>query len=148
MRYKLILVSFLFFVLSCSPFSNLSKKTYLGNERGYQSVYNSDAKFNSLTFGDFKFAFNNKEYKKLKKQNTKIKDILFYARTTDPAYEYFILLNPENKKFDAVKYYIKDTIINNNNFVLLVSNDAPERDIKFISENIFEYEKIKKLQIT
>lgn len=141
MKKIFFLLSIIILTISCSPFSNLAKETKFGNERSYQSVYNREVNFKSLTFGDFKFALRNKEYKRLKLKNADFKNILFYAKTNDPAYEYLVLLNPKDKKFDYGKYFVKDTIIKDNNFVLLISNDAPKRDLKFITENIFEYEK-------
>ncbi|MDY3503329.1 hypothetical protein PG657_10350, partial [Riemerella anatipestifer] len=139
MKKAFYLSSIIFMITSCSSFSKSSKETKFGNERGYQSVYNRAVNFKSLTFGDFKFALRNKEYKKLRTNNTEFKNILFYGRTDEPAYEYFVLLNPKEKKIDTSKYFVKDTIIKNNNFILLISNYAPKSDIKFISENIFEY---------
>ncbi|AKP72123.1 hypothetical protein N4T15_09820 [Riemerella anatipestifer] len=98
MKKAFYLSSIIFMITSCSSFSKSSKETKFGNERGYQSVYNRAVNFKSLTFGDFKFALRNKEYKKLRTNNTEFKNILFYGRTDEPAYEYFVLLNPKEKK--------------------------------------------------
>ncbi|MHA3047785.1 hypothetical protein JSO59_010585 [Riemerella anatipestifer] len=139
MKKTFYLLSIIYLITSCSSFSKLSKETKFGKERGYQSVFNQAINFKSLTFGDFKFALRYREYKKLRSNNTEFKNILFYGKTDEPAYEYFVLLNPKEKKFDTSRFFVKDTIIKNNNFILLISNDAPKSDIKFISENIFEY---------
>jgi hypothetical protein len=134
---KIILLFVVVFLTNCSPFHKLANKTQFGSENGYKKVYNSAAKLKSLTFGDFSFATNNKQYKSLTQQKTAMKDILFYGITTKPNYEYYVLLNPKSRKFDVEKFVIKDTMISKHTIVVLISKNAPARDIKFLTENIF-----------
>ena len=115
----------------------MSKKTEFGNEDGYVSVYNTNLNFKSLTFGDFKFARTNKEYKKLNQVPTSLENILFYGKTTNPSYDYYVLVDPIETNFDLEKYTLKTTKIDGHNFVLLISKDAPFGDEKLISESIF-----------
>lgn len=137
MKLNFFSIASLLIFSSCSSFSKLSKDTKFGFGDEYPTVYNTTVGIKTLTFGDFKYALNSKEYKKLNKQNPEFKDILFYAKTPDPAYEYYVLLNPKDKNFDHQKYSIKDTLMNGKNIVLLISNKAPSRDIEFIQRHIY-----------
>lgn len=89
----------------------------------------------SLTFGDFSFAINKAEFKKINASKPEFKDIILYAKTTDVPYEYYLLYNP--KKIDKKDtYFYKDTLIENSRFILAISKSAPGTDIKFIMENL------------
>lgn len=68
---------------------------------------------------------------------------MYYARTLQPAYKYYIQVVPKEKHYDTLKYYVKDTQIGSNRFVQLISNNAPELDVQFISNNLYEYGAIK-----
>ncbi len=131
-----LLLFFAITLTSCSSFSKLAKHTEIKQEGVYVKVSNDKAKFSSLTFGDFMFARSCKEYRKL---NTGTKPsfncILVYAKTDKPGYEYYILQNKKRKWFDPEKYFVKDTLIHSSYFTLLISKQAPEKDIRFISEN-------------
>ena len=134
---KVILGSILISIFAaCSPFSRVSKSSKIGAENEYVTLFNGDTKFKSSTFGDFEFALNNKQFKKLIVGKSELKDILFYAKTTEPSYEYYILYNPKSKVFDMNRFVVKDTIINQSNFVLLISKNAPQKDIDFISSKM------------
>lgn len=125
-----------FFLTSCSSFSKLAKHTEIKQEGVYVKVSHDKANFSSLTFGDFSFALNCKEYRKLNAgAKPPFNCILVYAKTDKPEYEYFILLNKKRKWFDTEKYFVKDTLIHSSYFTLLISKQAPEKDIRFISEN-------------
>lgn len=132
------LIYFLSFAVltACSPFTNVSRSTEFSTEEAYIKITHPAVKFKTLTFGDFKFATTKKQYRLLTKKAAACTDILFYAITQDPAYEYYVLLNPKNKHFDTQKFAIKDTIINRNRIVLLITKTAPQSDITFISEHI------------
>lgn len=118
--------------ISCSSFSEISKASKVGeDENGRTEITNKIAGFRSLTFGDFKFATNQKEFSKLNETKPKFNDILFYAKTTDIPYEYYVLYNPKKIKMDT-EFIYKDTIINNSRFVLAISKYAPEPDAKYI----------------
>ena len=125
-------------LINCKTFVKISDKTEFGREDGFIKVCNPAANFKSLTYGDFKFATTKDIYKELKAEKSNIRNILFYAKTPDPSYEYYVLLNPKNKNFNLQKYVVKDTVLSNKNFVILVSKAAPQSDIKFITSKIFE----------
>jgi hypothetical protein len=130
---KLIIGFFLLITLiSCSPFHQLSKETKIGNEDGYVAVTNDQLKLKSLTFGDFKFAQNNKEYKKLKTDSTLFDNILFYAATNNPAYDYYILVDPVDTIFNLKLYELEKVIHNEHRYYLLISKSTPFSDAKFI----------------
>lgn len=134
MKQLLISITLLTFV-ACSPFHELAKKTEIGNQDGYVSVVNIEANFKSLTFGDFKFARSNKQYKKLKADSTNLDNILFYAKTVNPAYEYYVLLDPIDTNFNLKYYELKSIKKEDQNYFLLISKDAPFGDAKFLNTN-------------
>lgn len=139
MKYIISCVVLIFFS-SCVSFSRFSTQTDISLDEGYVTARNKDISFKSHTFGDFKFARNVQEYKKLNdKKHDRLKNILLYAKTEQPDYEYYILHNPTQKKFNTKKFFVKDTVIANNNFVLLISKNAPQADINFIKNNILYY---------
>ncbi len=133
---KIVLMFLTLGFISCSSFSEISNETKIGDEDGHLKIYNPKANLKSLTFGDFKFAMNQKKYKKLNKVKPNFKDILFYAKTQDPAYEYYVLYNPKEKIISDKNYFVKDTMIGNSNIVIAISRNAPKPDIKYIMSNI------------
>ena len=133
---KLIALFLLITMISCSPFHQLAKETKIGIEEGYTSVTNSTINLKSLTFGDFKFATKNKDYKKIKTDSTLFDNILFYAKTVNPSYDYYVLMDPVDTLYDLKKYELEKTIINDHKFFLLISKDAPFGDAKFIRNNL------------
>ena len=89
----------------------------------------------SVTFRDFEFAINRKQFRKLNGSNPEFCNILFYAKTTDDPYEYYVLYNPKKiKQKDG--YIYKDTVMGNSRFVLAISKKAPETDKKFIMDRL------------
>ena len=133
---KIVLLILALGFISCSSFTKVSNETKIGHEDGHVKIYNTKANLKSLTYGDFKFAMNQKQYKKLNKIKPIFKDILFYAKTKDPAYEYYVLYNPKEKILSDENYFLKDTIIGNSNFVVAISKNAPKPDIKYIMSKI------------
>jgi len=133
---KLIVLFILLTAIRCSPFHQLAKETKIGNEGGYTSVTNSHVSLKSLTFGDFKFATNNKDYKRLKLDTNVFDNILFYAKTANPSYDYYILMDPVDTLFNLKKYELEKTIYKSHKFILLISKDAPFGDAKFIRNNL------------
>lgn len=134
-------MKFILFTLSlslfcaCSPFHQLAKKTEIGTEDGYVSAKNAKVNFKSLTYGDFKFARSNKEYKKLTTDSIKMDNILFYATTVNPEYKYYVLLDPIDTNFNLKKYEQKNKTKDGHQFVLLISKNAPFGDAKFLNTN-------------
>ncbi|WP_313806068.1 hypothetical protein [Flavobacterium sp.] len=133
---KLIYLLFFSFLTSCSSFSEYSKETKKGfDEEDRTMVSNEAANLKTITFGDFKFATSQKEFRKLNKQKPQFKEILFYAKTTDVPYEYYVLHNPKEViKNESFTY--KDTIIGNSRFVIAVSKNAPRQDSEFIKKMV------------
>lgn len=123
-------------VSSCGHFHPLATKTDIGSKDGFTNLINPIANIESSTFGDFQFAFNQRQFKKLTGEKTDWKDILFYAKTEKPDYEYFVLLNPQKKDWDTEKWTIKDTVIADNNWVICISKNAPLTDKIFILNHL------------
>lgn len=121
---------------ACSSFHPYAKQTKIGSKDGYTQVFNTKAMLTTSTYGDFKFATDRRAYKKLTGKSPEFKSILFYAQTEKPSYEYYLLINPEEKIFDGLKFDIKDTMIHNDRFVLLISKNAPQSDRTFILNHL------------
>ncbi len=139
MRY--LLLTLLLAITACSsPFHKLAKHTEFGSEGGYVSVINPVAGLKSLTFGDFEFATSSREYRSLTGTKPPFRDILFYAVTREPEYEYYVLVNPRSRQFDEGSYSIRDTQIGGKNVVVVISRHAPVNDITFIKFNVSEVE--------
>ena len=138
MKQITVTIILIFLLNNCTSFAKISDKTQIGREDGYMKIYNTEANFKSLTFGDFRFATTKNNYIDLSKKKPNLKNILFYGVTSDPPYEYFVLFNPKTKNFNTDKYIVKDTILRHNNFVILISKEAPVKDIKFLTTKIFE----------
>ena len=135
MLKNFLLISFTFCYVSCTPFSEISKDTKFEKEGGYIKVYNLQAGMQSFTFGDFQFAVNKTQFKELSESKPEFRDILFYAKTTDVPYEYYVLFNPQ-KLENNDEYLYKDTLMANSRFVLANSKNAPASDIKFIMDKL------------
>lgn len=139
MKHYLISLVILIFS-SCTSFEHLSKSTEIGKDETSVTVSNSKLSLLTRTFGDVKFALNNKQFKELKNSKPAFKNILFYGITKEPDYEYYLLLNPSNNEFKLDKFDYKDTIINDNRFVVLISKSTPNSDKEFILNNILSLE--------
>ena len=133
---NIIATILIFSVISCSSFSSISEETKIGLEESHTKIYNTKADFKSLTFGDFKFAMNQKQFRKINNSKPRFKDILFYAKADDPVYEYYVLYNPKIKSLQNDDYILKDTIMGNSKFVLAISKNAPRPDIDYIMNKI------------
>lgn len=132
----LILLILLALAACSSPFHKLAKHTEFGSEDGYVRVSNPAANIKSLTFGDFMFATNTREYRSLTDTKPPFRDILLYAQTSEPEYEYFILLNPRSTAINEEKYSLREIQIGENIVTVAVSRHAPVNDITFIKYNV------------
>lgn len=133
---KLIFGFFLLLIsIGCSPFHQLSKETKIGTKDGYVVATNQQLNLESLTFGDFKFATSNKEFKKLKTDSIAFRNILFYATTSNPTYDYYILVDPVDTNFNLKLYELEKVIQKEHRYYLLISKSAPFSDAKFIRNN-------------
>lgn len=134
-KYAFVIIAFCF--LACSPFSKVADATVIESEAPYISVSNTQAEFKSLTFGDFEFARNRKELKKIGGSAKGFREILVYAKTTRPIYEYCIMYEPENLSMDNPEFTFIDTLLQGKRVVLAISKSAPARDVTFIRNNIY-----------
>ncbi len=141
MKNILLLLFILIFLSACSPFSKYAGHTELATEEMYQLVYNEKVNLRSLTYGDVKFAKSSKEFKELNEGKPEFRNILFYAHTTEPDYEYYVLLNPREKEPDTSKFYHKEFNIDNQQFLFIISANAPQSDVRFIERNIRNLER-------
>lgn len=132
---SLIILTFLLILVRCSPFHQLSKATKIGTEDGYVTVTHEPLKLKSLTFGDFKFATKNKEYKKLNQHRSSYDNVLFYARTDNPSYDYYLLVDPVDTTFNLLDYELEKVIGQKQRLYLLISKTAPISDAMFIRNN-------------
>ncbi|HLU86513.1 MAG TPA: hypothetical protein VKZ44_02085 [Taishania sp.] len=134
---KLTLIVLAVFLVGCSTFSKVAIDTKVVNDDGYTKVYNEQVNFGSYTFGDFEFATNNKMYKRLRSNQIKVKDVLFFATTVNPSYTYYVLHNPKNIEPYNTHFDITEATIGEHRFVMLVSKTAPSYDRDFLMKNIF-----------
>lgn len=133
---------------ACNPFSNLAGKTEIKPEGMYVSLYNADAGIKALTFGDFEFARNRKELRQIRGNAKGFSKMLFYAKTTQPAYEYCIMYEPVKFKGHSNEYTYSDTLIGEKKFVIGISKKAPGDDLQFIRQHIYPYDAILKSEET
>lgn len=123
--------------VACSPFSEVADATVIEPDVLYMSVSNPRVEFQSLTFGDFEFARNRNELKKIGGSSKGFSDMLVYAKTTKPTYKYCIMYEPRNLKKENLEFTFIDTLLHGKRFVLAISKSAPKRDAAFIRNNIF-----------
>jgi hypothetical protein len=136
-RFLLLTITAFLTLTACSsPFHKLAKNTEFGSEEGYVRVSNPAANIKSLTFGDFEFATSSREYRSLTGIKPPFKDILLYAVTREPEYEYFILLNPRSAAVNEEKFSLREIQIGENIVTVAVSRHAPVNDITFIKYNV------------
>lgn len=132
----LLLLTVIALAACSSPFHKLAKQTEIGSEAGYVSVSNPAANIKSLTFGDFEFATSSREYRSLTGTKPPFRGILLYAQTSEPEYEYFILLNLRSTAINEEKYSLREIQIGENIVTVAVSRHAPVNDITFIKYNV------------
>ncbi|NQX91328.1 MAG: hypothetical protein HRT74_04190 [Flavobacteriales bacterium] len=110
----------------------------LGNDGIYTTVSNDVLGFTTQTYGDFEFAFSRKELRKIKGSKAEFDSVLCYGVTRDPFYEYYILVNPPERSQDKEGYTFMDTLIQGNQIVIAISNQAPMSDQEFILNSVFD----------
>ncbi|MEC5395934.1 hypothetical protein [Bergeyella sp. RCAD1439] len=127
---------FLFYSCTTNKFSALSKYNEFDESQRYVIYKNDTVGIESRTFGDFTFPVSNKEVKKIRKGRIPFNNILLYANTLNPAYEYYILIDYKKKNRLYKKYLRKDTIVDGKTFSFIASKNIPKSDWKFIVSNI------------
>ena len=127
-----LLIILLVILSSCSTFSKIAEQNIILPEKGYISVKNEALPFESLTYGDFDFANSKKEYKKIGTgYKPMYKNIILYAHTIDPSYEYYIILGKLDDSSYAT-FYFKSIKLNDQFISIAISKDAPMSDAQFI----------------
>mgnify|MGYP003575914210 CR=1 FL=1 len=121
-------------ITSCTSFSKLAEHNKFKHDDFMMLYYNESLNLQSHTMGDFKFANNKQEFKKLNNKKPAFKNILLYAKTYYPSYEYYILLNA--KPITNTNFFVKDTMINNNRITLAVSKNNSEEDFRVIASKL------------
>jgi len=121
---------------ACSPFTALSEDVQIGHDEGYRMVYHPELQLKTRTFGDVKVVTDCKGFRELTDAKPAFNNILFYGHTSGPAYHYYVLLDKNIPRFDAGAYVAKDTVINQQPYVFLVSRSAPESDRTYILRNV------------
>lgn len=132
MRYSCLLFIILSISCSCSSFSSLAKKTNIKPDDYYVVTKNYKAEFQSTTFGDFEFATSQKDFKSLSNKKPAFKNILLYATTSDPAYDYYIFQDLKNTPDTNDRFWIKQISCKGQPLVLAISKKAPDTDVEFI----------------
>ncbi len=132
----MIFSCFLFYSCNANKFSVWSKHNEFDKSQMYLLYKNDSVGIESLTFGDFTFPNSNKEVKKIRKGRIPFNNILLYANTSNPAYEYYILVDYKKKKRLDKKYLRKDTIFDGKSFSIVASKNIPKYDWQFIINNI------------
>jgi hypothetical protein len=106
---------------------------------GLTRFYNEKLNISTLNYGDVKFAFSTKEFKKMN-QNAKpvFKNVLFYGETfIAPFYNYYLL---EGKAYTPNKLYnIHEYTFEGSTFLLAISVYTPAADTDLIKSNISQY---------
>jgi len=86
-----------------------------------------------VSFGGFRFAKNNLEFKKLNAKKPKFKNIVIYGTSNIIDTEYYILLDNHRKKKG---FSHKDTIINRNHLTIAVTDTAQLTNKKFLLKGL------------
>ncbi len=122
---------------SCKTFSKIAKNNSITPTKdGYIAVTNDILTFELLTFGDFEFASNKHEYKKLNREYKPMyKNIIVYGRTENPSYEFYVVLGKLQDRSYAT-YYFKSIKVDDKYISLAISKEAPASDVKFIMDNL------------
>ncbi|UZT98906.1 hypothetical protein ODZ84_04860 [Chryseobacterium fluminis] len=123
-------------LVSCSSdiFDPLSRYNQFDKTNKYLLYRNDSLGIKSSTFWDFQFPESKKEIKKIRKGRIPFKNILLYAKTDSPSYEYYILLNNDISKSES-KYLVKDTIIGKKKISLVATKEIPRSDWNFLTKN-------------
>ena len=131
------LASFSLMIFSCNSFSELSKDNVKSNEDGFL-IINKKAGLQATFFGDFVFANNMKEYKKLNPTSKPIfKNIVIYGKTKiEPFYEVYVV---QGKPVIPDNFIVKEEIFKNETYSFIISKDAPQYDLDYLKANFKDF---------
>lgn len=122
-------------IVSCTTFSKYSKYSQIGNclgEKSYICINNDSLNIKYRSFGGFRFAKNNKEYKKLDRTiKPNFKNVLIYGNSKIINTEYYILIN---ERKNNPQFIYKDTIINKISVSIAISKTTNVNNLKFLLE--------------
>lgn len=123
-----------FFITSCATFHPDSKYNNISSSGKYIQISNPKIKIQLLSYGDFVYANNKKEYKKLYNEFNSIhsspKKLILYAATTEPQYHYYIF---QSKSIDSSNS--KTISCFGKHLTIQVEKLAPQKDIDFLLSN-------------
>src|SRR6056297_320990 len=134
--YRYLIVFAGLCLYACSPFTSYSEAVEIGSEDGYRTIYQPELQLKTFTFGDIKVATNPKSFRTLSDQKPAFRDILFYGQARLPDYHYYVLRDTQIPRFDGEDYVSKDTVINEQPYVILISRSAPASDRTFILTHV------------
>ncbi|WP_395762850.1 hypothetical protein ACH34F_17070 [Elizabethkingia anophelis] len=147
------LTFFLLFAVSCTSYSkyasynSIPEKSEFYSNGNYYRYTNEYYKITMLMFGDFVYAQNMQQYKKMMADKSitnkipfKSRNKLLYALTTyhndATAFEYFLDISIGKKKSYPNGYYKKTIKCNNKSKItLVISENASRSDAKFLMDN-------------
>lgn len=120
------MTSFSLVIFSCNSFSPLSKDNKKTDKDGFL-ISNKKAGLQASFFGDFVFANNMKDFRKLNpKSKPLFNDIVLYVKTyIEPFYEVYIV---QGKVIAANDFIVKEEIFKNVTYSFIISKDAPQYD--------------------
>lgn len=122
-------------LVQCSPFSNKSGKNQFMYEDEHITCVNIPHKIISITFGDFVYASNLRQWRSLNgRMEIPYENVLLYAKTENPAYDYYIVLDSVAAVDTGYSYMPK--LVNDDYVTLIISKKAPQSDSDFIFEGI------------
>ena len=116
-----------------SQYSQYNTKAYCYEDRQYLCVNNDSLKLKFVSFGGFKFASSDEEFKRLNKKKPKFKNILFYGDDRYIKTDYYVLLDNKKRKKG---YAYKDSIIGNRHFTVAVNDSCHESNKKFLLKGL------------
>ncbi len=124
---------------SCSHFSKMAVYNKVENIDGETRIYNEKLNLSNLNYGDVKFAFSKKEFKKLtSNKKPAFKNVILYGQTyIEPFYNYYLLQGEDcisNADYTIFEYNFQESKFN-----LAISKGAPEPDVEFIKSHISAY---------
>lgn len=128
--------SLLFFSCTSNHFSEYSKyntKSYCYEDQQYLCISNDSLELKYVSFGGFKFASNEEEFKKLNKKKPKFKNILLYGDDRYINTEYYVLTDIKKRKKGFV---YSDSIIGKTHLTIAVSDSCHESNKKFLLKGL------------
>lgn len=127
------LTSFSLIIFSCNSFSPLSKDNNKSDEDGFL-ITNKKAGLQATFFGDFVFANNMKDFRKLNTNSKPLfKNIVLYAKTNvKPFYDVYIV---KGKVIAPNNFIVKEETFKHEAYSFIISKGAPQYDLDYLKKN-------------